>query len=85
MVEQASKSAAVLGKTELRKTGAGYRITKAHDPDPSLGEQFLVAVRPLADRLVKPSAVPIYIQRSGEQPDHYGTAFLVPISSRKIT
>jgi hypothetical protein len=50
----------------------------------SLGQQFLVALRPLADRLVRPSLAPIYIERPGKPPEQSGTSFLINHRDRPL-
>jgi hypothetical protein len=52
--------------------------------DPSLGQQVFGALRPLADRLVRRSLVPIYIKPPGKQLDQYGTGFLINHNNRPL-
>jgi Trypsin-like peptidase domain len=52
--------------------------------DSPVGRQLLVALRPIADRLVRPSLVPIYIERSGKQLEQFGTGFLVNYRDRPL-
>lgn len=49
-----------------------------------LGQQFLVALRPLADRLVRPSLAPIYVERPGKPPEQSGTGFLINHRDRPL-
>jgi hypothetical protein len=52
--------------------------------DPSLGQQVFGALRVLANRLVVPSLVPIYIKPPGKQLEQYGTGFLINYRDRPL-
>jgi hypothetical protein len=79
---------AVLNKLRLlRGPGESYSdviLRLAAGDDPSLGKQLFTALRPLADRLVRPSLAPIYTERSGKPPEQSGTGFLVNHHDRPL-
>jgi hypothetical protein len=69
----------------MRGSGESYRdVILRLAAGESLGQQFLVALRPLADRLVRPSLAPIYIERPGKPPEQSGTGFLINHRDRPL-